>query len=144
MYSSGSSSKPSSSATSSSCFTLKQSLIYFRKTRPSTTLLYSAASRLPRNSFAGSHNVCSIVFLATSFVFFAMAIKAKNSYAIPAGRPKPIRQRRSFVYFLFLFFRSLEQLHFVCKGNILSWIYLHNQSICVRKLKIYLKIECRS
>ena len=74
IYSSGSSSKPSPSATSSSCLTLKQSLIYFRNTSPSTTLLYSAASRLPRNSFAESHNVCSMVFFTTSFVFAFFAI----------------------------------------------------------------------
>ena len=115
IYSSGSSSKPAPSATSSSCLTLKQSLMYFKNTSPSTTLLYSAASRLPRNSFAESHKVCSMVFFATSFVFafFAMVVyKSKTPSLSLRGRPKPIRQRRSFVCYLFLFFRSLAQLLF--------------------------------
>lgn len=88
---------------------------YFKNTSPSTTLLYSAASRLPRNSFAESHKVCSMVFFATSFVFafFAMVVyKSKTPSLSLRGRPKPIRQRRSFVCYLFLFFRSLAQLLF--------------------------------
>ena len=73
MYSSGSSSNPSLSAISSSYLALKQSLIYLRNTKPSTTLLYSPASRLPRNSLAESQRICSIVlFVSLFFDFFAI------------------------------------------------------------------------
>ena len=48
VYSSLSSSKPSPSSFSSLYFTSKRSDIYFRKISPSTTDLYSEASRFPR------------------------------------------------------------------------------------------------
>ena len=115
IYSSGSSSKPAPSAISSSCLTLKQSLIYFRKTSPSTTLLYSAASRLPRNSFAESHNVCSMVFFATSFVFafFAMVVyKSKNSITIPARQTKAYKTAKEFRMLFILILQVISAVAF--------------------------------
>lgn len=114
IYSSGSSSKPAPSAISSSCLTLKQSLIYFRKTSPSTTLLYSAASRLPRNSFAESHNVCSMVFFATSFVFafFAMVVYKSKTPSLSARQTKAYKTAKEFRMLFILILQVISAVAF--------------------------------
>src|SRR5699024_263760 len=59
IYSSLSSSSAYSSTTSFACFSSKESETYFKKINPSTTLLYSASSILPRNLSAACHSFSS-------------------------------------------------------------------------------------
>lgn len=114
IYSSGSSSKPAPSAISSSCLTLKQSLIYFRKqvrVQHFYTRQHQGCHAIRLRNPITSARWFSLLHLL--FCFFAMVVyKSKTPSLSLRGRPKPIRQRRSFVCYLFLFFRSLAQLLF--------------------------------
>src|SRR5256886_13384196 len=58
-YSSRSSGSAPFSFSSAACFSAKASEMYFRKMRPRTTCLYSAASRLPRSLSAVAQRVAS-------------------------------------------------------------------------------------
>src|SRR6202011_5668601 len=63
-YSSGSSGSAPFSFVSSACFSSNESEMYFKKMRPRTTCLYSAASMLLRNLSAASHSLASKPTLA--------------------------------------------------------------------------------
>ena len=74
VYSSISSSKPSPSANNSLYLSSKRSEIYFRNIKPSTTLLYSDASKLPRNTHAAFHICFSKPISAVFFPAITMSI----------------------------------------------------------------------
>jgi len=77
MFSERYSSRSSGSAPSSmrfesaACFSSKASEMYFKKMRPSTTPLYSLASRLPRSVSAVAHSVASKPMVAPVPAFVA-------------------------------------------------------------------------
>ena len=74
VYSSISSSKPSPSANNSLYLSSNRSEIYFRKIKPSTTLLYSDASKLPRSTHAAFHICFSKPISAVFFSAITMSI----------------------------------------------------------------------
>src|SRR6202011_194831 len=86
-YSSGSSGSAPFSFVSSACFSSNESVMYFKKMRPRTTCLYSAASMLLRSLSAASQSLASKPRLAVEFREFfdpGRAICARTLLKTPA------------------------------------------------------------
>ena len=82
VYSSCSSGSPHSSATNSWYFSSKESLMYFKKIKPKTTCLYSAASIFLRSLSAAFHKTISSASCLISFFAFAITIYFIHDYNI--------------------------------------------------------------